>query len=69
MREMWSPGAYCGGEVAELRFSADGEHLLTGTRNFAVRIWGVHLGVVELLAPPLVGPVFTQYIMFVWCDG
>lgn len=60
MREMWSPGAHCGGEVVELSFSADGTRLLTGTRNFAVRVWGVHLGMVELLAPPLVGLVFPQ---------
>lgn len=60
MREMWSPGAHYGGEVLELAFSADGTHLLTGTRNFAVRVWGVHSGMVELLAPPLVGLVFSD---------
>lgn len=63
VREMWSPGTRCGGDVLELAFSADGKHILAGTKNFAVRVWGIHLGVVELLAPPLVGFVHVIVCM------
>lgn len=52
LREMRIPGV--GGEVLEVAFSADGAHLISASKNFAVRIWGTRSGEVELLAPPLV---------------
>lgn len=54
IREMRSPGGPQGGEVTEVAFSADGEHLVVGTTSFAVRMWGSFSGEVELFAPPLV---------------
>lgn len=54
LRDVCSPGGR-GGEVSELAFSADGNHILMGTKSFAVRVWGTNSGEVELFAPPLVG--------------
>lgn len=52
VRELCFPNCR-GGEVSEIAFSADGAHLITGTKDFAVRVWGTYSGKVELLAPPL----------------
>lgn len=48
--DVWTPG----GEVTELAFSTNGQHMVVGTKNFAVRVWGALSGEVELHAPPLV---------------
>lgn len=56
VREMKNPGGGFrgGGEVTEIAFSADSAHLLTGAKNFAVRVWDIRSGDVEMYAPPLV---------------
>ena len=42
------------GEVTEMAFSAEGDHLITGTKDCGVRVWSVHSGETEVFAPPLV---------------
>lgn len=63
VREMQNPGGgnRGGGEIAEIAFSADGAHLLTGATNFAVRVWDTRSGDVEMYAPPLVSPPVCKY--------
>lgn len=68
VREMQNPGGgnRGGGEIAEIAFSANGAHLLTGAKNFAVRVWNTRSGDVEMCAPPLVSkpsmiPLFQSH--------